>query len=358
MATDFSFLLMQLNLIAKHIQVNREENFRMVDTGQFTKDFVDSFFPVTEEAPIMTLDRPLIIECACPGFQRGGARFPAIPITIEDQINEISESVEAGAALVHIHPRDPKTAEGSMDDKLLKTIVDGIFDRCGDVITVTMGWDPWETNYKPVDYITKTAALLEMGGGNKYIQANLFIPLNWCQPGGNISSSWTNKEITAAGAKFMCENNVKTIYQCYDTYSHLGIKMACFDTGADTQLPRILNVQVGKHDALATRLDPWSHLNLISTMEMHRSIPDSIVGVYPGGRNWLAMMVTGMVNGCDIIRVGVEDAYWMYPHKNEIVKKNSDLIKMASSLANMLGRRVITDTREARERLGIQLTTH
>jgi 3-keto-5-aminohexanoate cleavage enzyme len=321
---------------------------------EFSKEFVTSFFPVDDQPPIKTLDKPVIIECACPGFQKGGERYPAIPISIDDQINEISESVEAGATLVHIHPRDPKTGDGSMDNKLLKTIVDGIFDRCGDIVTITMGWDHWETNGRPVDYISKTAALLELGGGNKYIQANLMIPLNWCAPGGDTGSSWTNKEVTAAGARFMCENGVKTIYQCYDTYSHLGIKMACFDTGADTQIPRILNVQAGKHDSLAVGVDPWSYINLISMMELHRTIPNSVVGVYPGGRNWLPMMIMGIIGGCEIIRAGVEDAYWMYPHRNEVIKKNSDLIKLAYNIATMVGRRVITDPKEARAYLGIE----
>ena len=90
--------------------------------AEFSKDFVTSFFPVDAEPPIKTMDKPVIIECACPGFQKAGERYPAVPISIGDQINEISESVEAGAALVHIHPRDPKTGDPSSDVKIFQEI--------------------------------------------------------------------------------------------------------------------------------------------------------------------------------------------------------------------------------------------
>jgi hypothetical protein len=51
-----------------------------------TKDIVRDMFPVESEPKIPTMDKPLIIESACPGFQIGGARFPAVPISLKGQI--------------------------------------------------------------------------------------------------------------------------------------------------------------------------------------------------------------------------------------------------------------------------------
>ena len=69
------------------------------------------------------------------------------------------------------------------------------------------------------------------------------------------------------------------------------------------------------------------------------------------------MVVTGIMLGADLLRVGIEDCYWLYPHKDEIIKKNSDVVKMTVDIANLLGRRVVTDVVEARKILGIELTS-
>ena len=85
-----------------------------------------------------------------------------------------------------------------------------------------------------------------------------------------------------------------------------------------------MNIQIGKHESHAVNRDPWSYLQLITNVNIVKeNIPESIIGVYPGGRNWLPMVVMGIIMGVDIVRVGIEDCYWMYPHKDEIIKKNS-----------------------------------
>jgi 3-keto-5-aminohexanoate cleavage enzyme len=72
-----------------------------------TKDVVTEMFPVETEPKIPTMDKPLIIESACPGWQLGEARFPAVPTALKDQIKEQVDSLKAGAVIAHIHPRDP-----------------------------------------------------------------------------------------------------------------------------------------------------------------------------------------------------------------------------------------------------------
>jgi uncharacterized protein (DUF849 family) len=47
----------------------------------------------------------------------------------------------------------------------------------------------------------------------------------------------------------------------------------------------------------------------------------------------------------------------MYPHKDEIIKKNSDTVVLVREIVERLGRRVVTDPNEAREILGLKLTS-
>jgi uncharacterized protein (DUF849 family) len=61
--------------------------------------------------------------------------------------------------------------------------------------------------------------------------------------------------------------------------------------------------------------------------------------------------------GVDVVQVGIEDAFWRWPHRDEIIKKNSDSVKWAVDIANILGRRVVTDPNEARRIMDMKLTS-
>lgn len=318
-----------------------------------TKEIVNSMFPVDGEPRIPTMDRPLMVESACPGFQVPGPRYPAIPIKMEDQIRAQAESLKAGAVISHMHPRDPKTGEARMDHRLLKQVMDGVYDEAGDFVSFTHSWYP--VAGAEVDIITGTQELLDLGGGNKYVQGTLLNPIRYTAHG---QTALVTEKITIDGVQWLNRNGVKPIYQLLDTYSHLAFKRSLFDKGLDASQPLIMNIQLGKHDATPINQDPWSYLQLISIMNTIRAnVPGCLIGVYPGGRNWLPMTVMGMLLGADIVRVGIEDCYWMYPHRDDIIKSNLDVVKMTVDIARMLGRRVVTDADEARALMGIQLTS-
>ncbi|OFZ97636.1 MAG: hypothetical protein A3H35_06880 [Betaproteobacteria bacterium RIFCSPLOWO2_02_FULL_62_17] len=320
-----------------------------------TTEMVTDKFPVDGEPPINTMDRPLIIESACPGFQKAGARYPAIPISLEDQIKAQVDSIKAGAIIAHVHPRDPRSGEAQMNHRLLAEVLDGIFEGAGDFVTYTHSWTPVPD--VPGEGISGTEELLELGNGNKYCQASLLVPISHSTTGTGRPSLVT-EQATIDAIKWMNAHDVKPVYQLFDTYTHLDFKRRIFDKGLDQSQPYIMNIQLGKHDATATSQDPWSHMQIITSVNMVRqSIPGCIVGVYPGGRNWLPMANMGILLGADVIRVGIEDCYWMYPHRNDIIQSNAEVVKMFVDMARMLGRRVVTDADEARKILGIKLTS-
>ncbi len=320
-----------------------------------TAETVTDKFPVDGEPPINTMDRPLIIESACPGFQKAGPRYPAIPISYDDQVQAQVDSIKAGAIIAHVHPRDPKSGDALMDHRALAEVLDGIFEGAGDFITNTHSWTPIPN--APGEGISGTAELLELGGGNKYVQGSLLVPIAHSSTGTGNPSLVTEKA-TIEAVKFMNANGVKPVYQLFDTYTPLDFKRRLFDKGHDESNPKIMNIQVGKHDATASSHDPWSHIQLISSISaLRQTIPGCVVGVYPGGRNWLPMANLGILLGADVIRVGIEDCYWMYPHRNDIIKSNADVVRMFVALARSLGRRVVTDAEEARKILGMKLTS-
>lgn len=320
---------------------------------EMTKEIVRYMYPVEDEPKIPTMDKPLIIESACPGWQTGGKRFPAVPITIADQIKEQVDSVKAGAVLVHVHPRDPKTGNAVMSHKLLKEVLDGVFNEAGDIITMTMSI--FQAPNADIDFFTGTKELLELGDGNKYVQGSLLVPIGYTT---RENRSLMSAEAMVEGVRWLEAQEIKPIYQNFDTYTHLYNKRFLFDQGVSKWKPYIMNIQIGKHESHVINRDPWSYLQLITNFSlMKENIPECLVGVYCGGRNWLPMVAMGIMMGADIVRVGIEDCYWMYPHKDDLIKKNSDVVKMTAELADIFGRRVVTDAAEARKILGMKLTS-
>jgi 3-keto-5-aminohexanoate cleavage enzyme len=309
---------------------------------------VAEHFPVDREPPIETLSKPVIIESAYPGWQIGGDRFPAVPRTIEEQVREIIDSVRAGAVAIHVHPRDPRTGNARIDPILLKEVLDPVFEEV-DCVTLQHTWAAKEE----ADYISETAQLLELGGGNKYCQGAVVLPIGYTSVTGAFHSLRSVQE----GVRWLEDNKVKPIYQLYDSFVIFGIKQHLLDTGISRWKPYVFNLHLGKHHSHAVHRDPWSFLNLIANYHMVQSTePESIVGVYPGGRNWLPILTLGLLLGAQLVRVGIEDCYWVYPHRNEIIRKNSDVVEMAVQIATVLGRRVVRDADEARSILGIVRT--
>ena len=78
-----------------------------------------------------------------------------------------------------------------------------------------------------------------------------------------------------------------------------------------------------------------------------------VLGVSTGGRNWLPLAVSAIMGGADIVRVGTEDALWMYPHRDDLASSPAEMIRKVQTIANALGRPIATPA-EAREILAIK----
>jgi uncharacterized protein (DUF849 family) len=78
--------------------------------------------------------RKVVITCAVTGNAPFNRRHPCFPVTPKEIAAACVEAARAGAAVVHVHVRDPKTGAGSRDPKLFKETVDRLRDSGTDVI--------------------------------------------------------------------------------------------------------------------------------------------------------------------------------------------------------------------------------
>ncbi len=84
------------------------------------------------------------ITCAVTGSGETADKHPDLPITPKQIAAAAIDAADAGAAIAHIHVRDPETGKGTRDPKLYREVVDRIRDSGKDVIinlTCGMGGD-------------------------------------------------------------------------------------------------------------------------------------------------------------------------------------------------------------------------
>src|SRR5215469_84913 len=90
------------------------------------------------------MNHEVIISCALTGAGDTVAKHPAIPVTPRQIADSAIEAAQAGAAIVHIHVRDPKTGKPSRDPHLYRETVANIRETNIDVVinlTAGMGGD-------------------------------------------------------------------------------------------------------------------------------------------------------------------------------------------------------------------------
>jgi uncharacterized protein (DUF849 family) len=86
------------------------------------------------------MQRKVIISCAVTGSADSPGRNPAVPVTPQQIAQSSIDAARAGAAIVHIHVRDPDTAKPSMDGALYRETVERIRASGTDVlINLTTG---------------------------------------------------------------------------------------------------------------------------------------------------------------------------------------------------------------------------
>jgi uncharacterized protein (DUF849 family) len=86
------------------------------------------------------MQRKVIISCAVTGSADSPGKNPAVPVTPAQIADSCIDAAKAGAAVVHIHVRDPKTTKPSMDGALYREVVERIRGSGTDVlINLTTG---------------------------------------------------------------------------------------------------------------------------------------------------------------------------------------------------------------------------
>lgn len=322
--------------------------------------------PIELDERIDTLDDPLIIECAAPGWQpdewppesayptlppnyteAGDTRYSAIPCSLDAQAETIVEAAELGCAASHIHPRDPADCLGTDDVDLLAAIYDRIFEHT-DVVSVQHAWQL--TPDGSIDYVENAAKTLAAAdGSNEYIQASIVL---W-PPFDSYPDRYTER--MAEGVAFYREHDITPIHKVRSAYDTRRLERDLAATGLLDEDPLCVFHDMGHPFGWPLEQDPWMPTQMVTNLEQtkQRFPDDTVIGVCSGGRNWLPITMEAILRGVDYVRIGIEDFYWMYPHRDEVIRSNREIVEKIVTFCDLIGREIATPD-QAREILGVE----
>ena len=326
-------------------------------------------YPIELEEKIFTLERPLIIESACPGrqpkewgppdlypvkppgYQDGGIRYGAIPVSIDDQVKEDVAAIKAGAAALHHEPLDPETGITTRHTPQHVPTLAKVYERVFQQVDAITQGGSWTRNPDgSVDYVSEPRQLLELGKGNRYCQGATVL---W-PPHNSYPPKYARS--VEEGIRFMEAHHIKPIHRLRSSYNVRFMKRLLLDTGILTQKPYVLVHDMGHPYGWPMDMHPWMPIDLVgSIMQTKQRIPDSVIGVYSGGRNWLPITLTAVLAGVDLVRVGIEETYWWHSHRDDVIQSNVDTVKAIVDFCRMIGRPIATPE-QARQIMGVQLT--
>ncbi|WP_428029109.1 3-keto-5-aminohexanoate cleavage protein [Ancylobacter sp.] len=85
------------------------------------------------------MSRPVIVTCAVTGSIHTPSMSPYLPVTPQEIADQAIEAAEAGAAILHLHARDPASGAPSADPALFRAIVERIRARSDAVLNLSTG---------------------------------------------------------------------------------------------------------------------------------------------------------------------------------------------------------------------------
>lgn len=281
--------------------------------------------------------RNVFITCAVTGAGDTTGRSPKVPVTPRQIADSCIEAAQAGAAVVHIHVRNPQTCGPARDPALYREVVQYIRESGVDMVlnlTAGMGGDltlgSVEQPLPPNEIGTDMA-----GATERLAHVRELLPEICTLDCGTMNFG---------EGDYVMTNTPATLKEMARQIKELGVRpeIEAFDTG-HVLLAKWLKDQGLIEDPAMIQLCmgiPWGAPDDFSTfMAMVNAVPkDWTFSAFSIGRNQLPFVAMSILAGGNI-RVGLEDNIWL---DRGVLASNGDLVKRAVTIAEAMGSKIMT----------------
>jgi uncharacterized protein (DUF849 family) len=297
----------------------------------------------------------VIISCAVTGAIHTPSMSPHLPITAEEIAEAAVGAAEAGAAIIHLHARNPVDGRPDQNPDLFEPFLKVIKQRCDAVINLTTGGHPsmtLEERLRPATRFQPEVASLNMGTMGFGLFPMLSRYKDW-------KHDW-EPQVLEASRDLVFKNTYKDIegllalltplgtrfeFECYDT-SHLYNLAHFLDRGLVTA-PLFVQTCFGILGGIGSHPDDVMHMKRTADRLFGNQYEWSVLGA--GAKQMSIVAMAASMGGN--VRVGLEDSLWGGPGR--LAETNAQQVASARSIIEGMGLSVATPD-EAREILALK----
>jgi uncharacterized protein (DUF849 family) len=286
----------------------------------------------------------VIITCAITGSIHTPSMSAHLPVTPDEITAAALGAAQAGAAIVHLHARNPEDGRPTQDPDIYRKFVPQIKAGSDVVINITTGGAPTmpvQERLQPALQLKPEVASLNMGSMNfglyEMLQRYKSFKHSWEQPylQGTEDLVFRNSFKDIAHILRSCsENDTRFEIECYDI-GHLYNAAHFVDRGL-VKPPLLIQSVFGIRGAIGTHVEDLMHMKRTADRLFGEDYQWSVLGV---GRNQIPLATISAAMGSNV-RVGLEDSLWDGPGK--LAETNAAQVRRMRGIIEALSLQVAT----------------
>lgn len=308
----------------------------------------------------MTSQKSVIITCAPTGGIHTPTMSPYLPVTPQQIADASLGAADAGAAIVHLHARNPETGRPDPRPELFQEFMSTIAASSDVVMNVSTGGGlgmTREERLRAAVAVSPEMASLNVGSLNFGIFPMAAKYSDWQHPWEPEFLEMTRDFIfknTFADIEYVVKelglgHGTRFEFECYDL-GHLYNLAWLIDQGW-LEPPFFVQMVFGILGGVGADLDNLQHMHTIAEKLFGDSYEWSVLAA---GRHQMPFATQAALLSGNV-RVGLEDSLWI--GRGELAPSNADQVRKIRGIVESLGYRVATPD-EARERLGLKGREH
>ena len=281
----------------------------------------------------------VIVTCAITGSIHTPSMSPHLPITAQEIADQAVGAAEAGAAIVHLHARNPQTGRPVQTTEAFMPFVRDIKARSDVVINITTGGAPTmavHERMQPALQLQPELASLNMGSMNfglfPVLQRHREFRHDWERPYLESTRDLVFKN-TYRDIEFILEkgtaNGTRFEFECYDT-AHL-YNLAHFLDRKLATPPLFVQTVFGILGGIGNHPDDIAHLKRTADRLFGKDYVWSVLGA---GRSQMGIAATAAAQGGHV-RVGLEDSLWNGPGR--LAQSNAEQVTRVRGILEGMG---------------------
>src|SRR6267154_1711817 len=276
----------------------------------------------------------VIITCAVTGAIHTPTMSPHLPVTPEEIAEGAIGAAQAGAAIVHLHAREPADGRPTQDPRMFMRFLPKIKAASNVIINLTTGGAPTmtvEERLQPALQLKPEVASLNMGSMNFGLYEMLGRYKDW-------KHDW-EKPYLAGSDERIFKNTFRDIAHMYTAAHFLDRKLV--------KPPHLIQSVFGIRGGIGPHPEDVMHMKRTADRLFGEQYLWSVLGA---GRNQMFVAAMSAVMGGNV-RVGLEDSLWL--GRGTLAKSNAEQVTKIRRILEELGLSIATPD-EAREMLKLK----